>query len=1478
MPRLGGIDAALMRLDGKITDEPKKAKAEAKKAAIAAPTVDLKAEGFEGCKKRVADMEAQIDALQKQMQALPPTKGNKMQMTKFKEEIEQLQRDPNYRGALAIVREKEEEEREKRRAEREKEDELAMMGGGTKKKGGAQQEPAKPAAKAAASKASATGVDSEDFEADAEVVGIVKSGCEGAPMAHEQLRGGPGTISYQSEVKQEVATMALATFQQLSTSLKRAAGREGTLKTIRALLWNPPAVLPALPTVLGLLEEPNIKSEPGNSAKDLLGHMCLAGPNGKAVPEMVLPVLLAHVGAAAGGKWKVKVGCLGILREVLKRMASPEVCPLQLGLMMPQVTQTLRSAVGDARKDVKKAAEEFLVHIGQEMVGTPEIKGVVNELIASIIDSANMQKASEILNKLGNTTFMNTVDAASFALLFPIVSRAMKEKDHDALKKAVQIVGASVTLIQSPEFLMPYLPELIPLLQDCLMHPSADVEREAAKAFGMLGAGLPRLCDEEIMPYLLRQLQSNNTNEDVSEVDRRGAAHGLSEVLIKRPDLIDQTIYGVVLPRISSGETAEVKAGALAVFQFFPHLAPSAFLAHLKRSLPVILQALRVDNVVVSKQAKASLETIIAEFGQTCPNLMLPPMQDALFFEEEEAQDLAMQMFFLLCEKIQDAVKFGQDFTSVEVLSDKQRKYLLSSIYIARSDPANHAVRRHATLLWKEKVKSGPKARAEILPTLLGLVKGLKNSGSPLRVAAADACLEELKSGGDVQDSAVEEAEALVFYNPITDDKADATEPTPPPPPSRIEVLRSRCQELLPTLQLPAPLRKYIEAVVTSCCVESKTQDEAVAGAERELRPLVAAKFPNALEHYGLAALFPKFFDGVQDVIANDIPTERPDGDVLLRVQNLMLMYGAGHTLLKDTTLELKKGHTYGVVGRNGAGKTTLMSTLASGNVAQIPKWLKMLHVKPEVLIESSDLSAVQFCRKHNPEESGSTEEVLQKALSDVGFPTAMQEKCVSELSGGWRMKLLIASAMMRDCDLLLLDEPTNHLDTASVAWLESYIRSLTQSTVMVISHDPNFLNRVCTDIIQYSKERTLEYYEGNFEAFRKVRNITSDEEAEALLLGNEPDDGAFKPADRVGDANGKDDAGDDEDGLGLKASALDKSSKISFPIPGKLVGHSTGKPVLELRSVYFSYEDDENLSYILEDVSCKVGLSSRVGIVGRNGAGKTTMLNLLCGELQPSPGPGGSTPGEVYKHRNLRLSYISQDHMFHINEFMNSSPYVYTQKRFQNGWDEALQQRLTVASNDEVALRRKELAAKFGKYGRQVSKISGRQVRGNEVFYEVEWMDLDDPKQNTYESVAKLKKLDALGFARAYDERLAAQTAGIDQRPLTNKEIVKHFEQFGLDEELVLNRQIGTFSAGQRSKLTLGAACWTKPHVIALDEPTNYIDMETLDSLAKGLNRYKGAVLVISHSSEFVSRVCDETWLVDSKHVTVNKEKKDKK
>jgi len=226
---------------------------------------------------------------------------------------------------------------------------------------------------------------------------------------------------------------------------------------------------------------------------------------------------------------------------------------------------------------------------------------------------------------------------------------------------------------------------------------------------------------------------------------------------------------------------------------------------------------------------------------------------------------------------------------------------------------------------------------------------------------------------------------------------------------------------------------------------------------------------------------------------------------------------------------------------------------------------------------------------------------------------------------------------------------------------------------------------------------------------------------------------------------------------------------------------------------------------------------------------------------------------------------------MHHMKPFMKSNPYIYIQKRFANGYDSAFEERLKTPANEEEAEARVQAAKKHGKYGQMIQDLVGRQVRGKELWYEVKWETLD-VKQNTWVNMDGLKQLRCESFALAYDDKQAAIEAGLDQRPLTQREIVKHLEKFGITEELALNRNIEMFSAGQKSKVSLAAAFWCMPHVIALDEPTNYIDMETLDALTTALQRFKGGVVIISHSQEFVNKVCTETWHLEGGEMKILK------
>lgn len=452
-------------------------------------------------------------------------------------------------------------------------------------------------------------------------------------------------------------------------------------------------------------------------------------------------------------------------------------------------------------------------------------------------------------------------------------------------------------------------------------------------------------------------------------------------------------------------------------------------------------------------------------------------------------------------------------------------------------------------------------------------------------------------------------------------------------------------------------------------------------------------------------------------------------------------------------------------------------------------------------------------------------------------------------------MRLTLAVSMLKHADLVLLDEPTNHLDEQSVEWLGEYVNSITNSSVMVISHEPKFLNRTCTDIMAYV-DRKLEYTPGDFTAFAAKKGLSKDQ-IDAMLSGNL----SF-------DTKKADDDGEEEDGAA--PPPITGPPKLSFPIPGTMEGVKSGsRAVLEAKNLSFRYSTDKD--FLVSNAHLKLSLNSRVAICGRNGSGKSTLMTLLCSEATPSANKDGSM-GEVNRHCNLRMAYMKQDHLKALGPFFDTSPLVYISDRFKHGYDGDLQKRLIDPETDEEGIRRKQLATEHGKYGKQVADLVSRAKVGSEIAYEVQWEGLDDVKQNTMEKVSKLRMMGLEKVVIACDERIAAKAAGLDQRPLTRREVVRHVEAFGIDEEMCCNRQIRGFSAGQKVRLSLAAMFWTKPHLIAVDEPTNYLDVETVEALARALNSFRGGIVMIEPKTDFVERICNEKWNLEGGVVTCEK------
>ncbi len=210
-------------------------------------------------------------------------------------------------------------------------------------------------------------------------------------------------------------------------------------------------------------------------------------------------------------------------------------------------------------------------------------------------------------------------------------------------------------------------------------------------------------------------------------------------------------------------------------------------------------------------------------------------------------------------------------------------------------------------------------------------------------------------------------------------------------------------------------------------------------------------------------------------------PVREESTEVEIVNTDFSLAYG-GMLLLSHTNLRLLRGHRYGLCGRNGSGKTTLMRSIAEGKLEGFPSKdeLRTCFVEHNQG-EDADLSIFEFVSK-DPELAATGQERISEVLSEVGFtagPAGRQQQKVGSLSGGWKMKLALARAMLMKADVLLLDEPTNHLDVGNVKWLQEYLKKHTEITSLIVSHDSGFLDEVCTDIYHYEGKK-LVLYKGN--------------------------------------------------------------------------------------------------------------------------------------------------------------------------------------------------------------------------------------------------------------------------------------------------------------------------------------------------------------------------------------------------------------
>merc|ERR1719148_452042 len=278
----------------------------------------------------------------------------------------------------------------------------------------------------------------------------------------------------------------------------------------------------------------------------------------------------------------------------------------------------------------------------------------------------------------------------------------------------------------------------------------------------------------------------------------------------------------------------------------------------------------------------------------------------------------------------------------------------------------------------------------------------------------------------------------------------------------------------------------------------------------------------------------------------------------------------------------------------------------------------------------------------------------------------------------------------------------------------------------------------------------------------------------------------------------------------------------------------SKGKALMKMSKCTFTYPINDVPT--LFDISVQVSLSSRVACVGENGAGKSTMIKLLVGEIEPQT-------GSVWKHPNARIAYVAQHAFHHIEMHLTKTPNEYIRWRYANqGEDKESLVKVTMQfTDDEVKMQKTPYAIQFTdeesgkitKVKKVVAELCGGRKTNKQKDYEYEIRYAGSTVDSgEYLPLKTLQKMGWTKGIKAVDLKIA-QRAGLYIRPLSTKNVEQHLEDVGLDKEFGTHYRMSALSGGQKVKVVMAAALWNQPHILILDEPTNYLDRESLGALA---------------------------------------------
>jgi ATP-binding cassette subfamily F protein 3 len=402
-------------------------------------------------------------------------------------------------------------------------------------------------------------------------------------------------------------------------------------------------------------------------------------------------------------------------------------------------------------------------------------------------------------------------------------------------------------------------------------------------------------------------------------------------------------------------------------------------------------------------------------------------------------------------------------------------------------------------------------------------------------------------------------------------------------------------------------------------------------------------------------------------------PTSSPDTSfhdfvsTMISFRHFALRRGS-RLLLSDIDLVIQSGWRLGVIGRNGCGKSSLFAALQGkleGDAGELdlPSKLRLASVGQETpalpdpaidyVMGGDEELAAALADEAAAQERGDMEAMARahhrieelhgydaqaragRLLHGLGFAADTHQRAVREFSGGWRVRLNLARALMAPSELLLLDEPTNHLDLDAVLWLEEWLRRY-QGTLLIISHDREFLDGVITHTMHLNDGKA-KLYTGNYSAFERLRaeqlrqqQISHEREmTERAHLQSFID--RFKAkASKAKQAQSR--MKRLEKLAGTEAVRAERSFSFQFAKPDRLP-----ESMLQLEDIVAGYPaDDGSVVAVLNDVRFSLESGDRIGLLGPNGAGKSTLVKTLVGELEP-------LAGERKVHKDLKIGYFAQ-------------------------------------------------------------------------------------------------------------------------------------------------------------------------------------------------------------------------------------------